>query len=31
MLRENLSSLEYLINQSFIIEDIINEYKNIWL
>lgn len=29
MLRENLSSLEYLINQSFIIEDIINEYKNI--
>jgi hypothetical protein len=31
MLRENLSSLEYLINQSFKIEDIINEYKNIWL
>lgn len=29
MLRENLSSLEYLINQSFKIEDIINEYKNI--
>ena len=28
MLRENLSSLEYLINQSFKIEDIINEYKN---